>query len=402
MLSGVCFTFRNIFQQYLPFKVCIDCNATPRHIKRRLSALDAHPSLLARISEIEIEMIEPQFAKSQVLNFRTTSYISAFLRNTPRMPRLHTARFSAVRVEQEHLALLFHSSSLHALILVQCRLRKMAYLPPSRIRHLTVRLMDNWLHVEALLAHCGANLETLELFSRVGQLPMSAKLPHLPKLRKLQCMGKSGSTSYLDTLNSLAPQLEDLEVWGREPGSALVALPVGLNRVRIDQWLIENCNFGAHAFVRPQHLHIRYYNHGLVIPTIQRIFPNLTSLELDIHFYSRSLALLLARALPKVTRLQLNMSGAPRHNYDASRNTTETREGPLSSIYVNVAFLRVLKDRMELYKEWVTQTILRPTTGLGGPHLQEVEVVFSLFGTSTPVSWWYWKRVKEEWCFKQY
>ena len=324
------------------------------------------------------------------------------------MPRLQTVRFSTIRVEQEHLALLFQSNTLHTLILFQCSLRSIAYLPPSRIAHLTMALMDDWIYMEPLLGHCSASLETLDFVGQLRRSPRSTKLPHFPRLRKLKFVVTSGPTSHLDTLTSLAPQLEHLEVWGRGPVSGLSALPVGLQYISINQWLIEHGDFGAHPFVHFPHLHITYYNHvadddhrGLAIPIIQRLFPNLTSLEVDIHYYSRNFVLLLARALPKVTRLQLNMSGVPwslKYNYDTSRYITETLESPLASIHVNVTLLYGQKHRVELYKDWVTQTVF----SLGGPHLQEIEVAFSMLGTSIPVIWWCWKRVKEEWFFKQY
>ena len=389
----------------------INCNAKPRHIKRRLSALDAHPSLLGRVSEIEIEIKPELFVKSR-FNPRTTSRVSAFLRNTPRMPRLHTARFSGIRVEQEQLALLFQSNSLHTLILFQCSLQKTGYLPPSRIRHLTISLTGNWLHVEPLLAHCSANLETLTFVGELWRSPQSTKLQHFPRLRNLKFVASSGPMNHLDTLTSIAPQLEHLEVWGRVFVSGLSARPAGLNRVTINQWLMEHGDFGTHPSVSVSHLHLTNYDHvagndtrGLVVPIIQRIFPNLTSLEVDIHYCFYPCILLLARALPHVTRLQLNMSGIPRRlesNYDTSRYITEAPEGPLSSICVKVIPSPSQMKTMKLYKDWVIQPLLWPIDGIGGPHLQEVELVCSTPHTSTLAVWWCWKRVQEEWVFKQY
>ena len=327
------------------------------------------------------------------------------------MLRLHTARFSGVRVEQEQLALLFQSNSLHTLILSQCSLRKTGHLPPSRIRHLTTSLMANWLHVEPLLAHCSANLETLTFVGDLWRSPQSTKLQHFPRLRNLKFVASSGPTNHLDTLTSIAPQLGHLEVWGRGSVSGLDARPAGLNRVTMNQWLIENGNFGTHPSVCVSHLHITNYDHtagnehrglGLVVPIIQRIFPNLTSLEVDIYYNFHNCILLLTRALPNVTRLQLNMSGFPctlKCNYDTSQYTTKAPEGPLSSICVKVI---LLPNILTSYMYWVTQSILRPTDGIGGPHLQEVELVCSMPHTSTPAVWWCWNRVQEECVFKQY
>ena len=312
-------------------------------------------------------------------------------------------------MKQEHLALLFQSNSLHTLILFQCRLPRSAPLPPSSIRHLTVSLMSDWQRIESFLWHCSANLETLDFVGHLSQEPGSTRLPLFPKLRKLKFKEKPGIISHLDTLTSLAPQLEHLEVWGRTYVSGLSALPASLNRLSISQWTIEDSDFGTHPFVQLLHLHLTFYNHntgrGLVIPIIQNTFPNLTRLDVDIHDDSRNFVLLLARNLPNVTWLKLGIRWGPfslNNNYDTSPYTAETPGGPLASLHVNVMLLY----GMELYRNWVTHTVLGPTVGLGGPHLQEVEVVFLTPDTSAasaaPVALWCWKQVEKEWVFNQY
>ena len=260
--------------------------------------------------------------------------------------------------------------------------------------------MDDWLHVEPLLAHCSANLETLNFVGDLWRPPQSTNLQHFPRLQNLNFVTTSERMNYLDTLTSLAPQLGRLGVWGRGSLSGLDARPAALNRVTINQWLMEHGDFGTHPSVCVSHLHITNYDHvagndprGLVIPIIQRIFPNLTSLEVSIHYSFHPCILLLARALPNVTRLQLNMSGVPRRpgcKHDTSRYITEAREGPLSSICVKVIPLPGQMEIMKLYKDWVIQPILRPPNGIGGPHLQEVELVCSMSHTSTSAVWWCW------------
>jgi len=273
--------------------------------------------------------------------------VSAILQKASHMPRLHTARFSGVMMKQEHLVLLFQSNSLHTLILFHCHLPRSVRLPPSSIRYLTVSSMSDWQRIEPLLGHCSANLEALDFVGHLSQEPGSTRLPLLPKLRKLKFKEISGWTSHLDTLTSLAPQLEHLEVWGRNSVSGLSALPASLNRLSIDQWAIESRSFGTRPFVQVLHLHLTYYSHlpfgndhgGLAIPTIQSTFPNLTRLYVDTHYYFRNFALLLARALPNVTWLKLGISGAPlslNYDYDASLYTHETHGGPLASLHVNV------------------------------------------------------------------
>ena len=159
-------------------------------------------------------------------------------------------------------------------------------------------------------------------------------------------------------------------------------------------------------------MHLTYYNHvagddyrGLVIPIIQNTFPNLTRLDVDIHYYSRNFVLLLARNLPNVTWLRLGISGAHvslNYNYDTSPYTAETPGGPLASLHVNVT-LYGEKRGMELYKNWVIHTVLGPTVGLGGPYLQEVEVEFCTPDTSAArLALWCWKQVDKEWVFNQY
>ena len=128
-MSSVCFTLRHIFQPYLDIDVRINCDANPSRLKRKLAALDAN---LARISSIEVFTEIPLLSKSlsaipepRVLNPRTKYIISAFLRNAACMPRLHTATFSRIIMDQEHLELVFHSKSLHTLIFDHCSLRGM-------------------------------------------------------------------------------------------------------------------------------------------------------------------------------------------------------------------------------------------------------------------------------------
>jgi len=189
--------------------------------------------------------VRPQPIIPQFPELRTTFIVSAFLQKASHMPRLHTARFSGITMKQEHLALLFQSNSLHTLILFHCRLPRSVRLPPSSIRHLTVSLMGDWPRIESFLGHCSANLEALDFVGPLRQEPGSTRLPLFPKLRKLKFVVTSGLVSHLDTLTSLAPQLEHLEVWGRNSVSGLSALPVSLNRLSINQWAIEHGNFGT-------------------------------------------------------------------------------------------------------------------------------------------------------------
>ena len=144
---------------YLPFRVFINCKERPRRLRQRLSALAEYPSLLPRISEIEVEMtrlffVNPQSFKSAVLNLRTTLIISAFLRNVPHVRRLHTARFSKIKVEREHLMSLSRSNSLYRLILFRCGLPRSVRLPPLPIRYLNLSLGPDYKHMGLLLGHC--------------------------------------------------------------------------------------------------------------------------------------------------------------------------------------------------------------------------------------------------------
>ena len=386
MLSGVCVIFRNIFPPYLPTKVYIDGMARPRHIRQRLSAFAECPSLLRDISEIEVGTWLAKWKKPAippVLSFRAALSISAFLRNVPHMPRLHTACFFWMKVKQEHLALLFQSNNLHHLRLLQCDLPKSIRLPPSPIRYLTLSLKRDCKHMEPLLGHCSANLETLDFAGHLPQLSWSTTPPLFPKLRILRFGEAHGSISHLDTLISFAPQLEHVEVNGHDSLSRLSALPANLNHFSICRRMIDG-DIGTYPFVHLPHLHIKYYHHlarndhrGSVIPIIQRVFPNLTSLDLDIKWGSRNVALLLARHLPSVTRLKLNISRSGVYEFDISPYPPSFAEhgGPLASLYLNVEYPS--KYSMGTYKGWAISTVLRPNLGLGGPYLQEVEIVIA-------------------------
>jgi len=399
-VSRVCFTLRHIFQPYLDFDVRINCDVNLSRLKRKLAALDA---LFARISSIELFTAIPPLDKSplaipepRVLNLRTKYIISTFLRNAPCMPGLHTATFSRIIMDQEHLELLFHSKSLHTLIFDHCSLRGMAPHTPSSIRHLEMRLVED---MEPFLGHCSANLETLHFICRhAWQAP---GLQRFPKLRKLVF---ARSTSQLDTLTSLAPQLEYLEFLESDPVYGLPAIPASVNYFTTSQRMIRRGDFGTHPFLHIHHLHIKHASHGSITPIIQHVFPNLTSLELDITGSFRNFTLLLARALPNVTRLKLNIWDIyPRYDYyDTSQYIGETLGGRLSSLYVNVSSMICGKDCTRPYEDWILRTVFPPTVGLGGPHLQEVEVVFSRGSVSIPSVWWHWKRVEKEWFFKQY
>jgi len=236
--------------------------------------------------------------KSRILKFRSTLIISTFLRNVSHMPRLHTAIFSGIRVKQKHLALLFQSNSLRHLVLSRCSLPRSVRLPPSPAHHLTLSLGDSCKHVEPLLGYCSANLEALDFTGHLSQPPGSMRLPRFPKLRELKFDNTSGSKSDLDTLIFLAPQLEHLEIYGRQNFLASLALPAHLNRLTINQWAISGDNFGINYWVSRiddishrrwihlPHLHITHFNDHRrpIIRIMQRVFPNLTSLDLNIQW----------------------------------------------------------------------------------------------------------------------
>ena len=159
----------------------------------------------------------------------------------------------------------------------------------------------------------------------------------------------------------------------------------------------------THPFLHIHHLHIESASDGSITPIIQRVFPNITSLELDIPGYCRNFTLLLARALPNVTRLKLNIWDVyPRYDRDTSQHIAETFGGRLSSLYVNVNNMTCGKDCTKSYEDWILHTVFPPIVGLGGPRLREVDVVFSRGSDSIPSVRWYWKRVELEWFFEKY
>jgi len=398
-VSRVCFTLRYIFQSYSDLDVRINCDENLWCLKRTLAAPDAYPSLLARISSIalftEVLPLDGLWlttSKAQPLSFWTKYIISAFLRNAPCMPRLHTAIFSRIIVDKEHLELLFHSRSLHTLVLGFCGFRGMAPRTPSHIRHLEMRYMED---MNPFLGHCSPNLETL-LLTCPWQMPGSTRLPLFPKLRKL-VFGRP--MNQLNTLISLAPQLEYLELLGSgERHHWRLVIPASVNYLTIEGMP----NFGTGPFLHFHHLHLKHVSHRSITPFIQLVFPNLTSLELDISGSFRNFTLLLARALPNVTRLKLDIWGTyPRDDCDTS-DIVETPVGRLSSLYVNVSNTSRGKDYTKSYEDWILHTVFPPTVGLGGPHLREVDVVFSRGSNSIPSVWWYWKRVEKEWFFEKY
>ena len=347
----------------------------------------------------------------QVFKPRNERIVSAFLQDTSRMPRLHTARFLDINVEKGHLAPLFLSNTLHTLILSQCNFCTMDALPLAHIRHLTLASISRskWPHIVTLFGHCSANLKTLAL---VGELRQSyIKLPIFPKLQNLSLVMTYGSPGVVGTFIHVTPQLEHLELWACRDMFRLPDLPASLNLLTTSERTIELCSFGHHPLLHLTYLRIHVncwgadrHSRGRIIPIIQHIFPNITTLEMDICNYSLGFYLLVARTLPNVTRLQLNIKGDLYSLVydDTNMHFTETPEGPLSRLYVKVQVENVQKQTMKLLKEWVLHTVLQPTVGLGGPHLQEVDMVFSKSCTTAPVAWWCWKQVKEEWCFEQY
>ena len=303
------------------------------------------------------------------------------------MPRLHTARFSDIVMDKKHLELLFQSNSLHRLIFRACGIPHFGWLPPSRVRHLTLSLFDKCEDTEPLLGHCSANLEVLEFKNHPCPLQQSITLPPFPNLQRLKIIDELSRGTRLDTLVSLAPRLKVFEVYGRSEITGLSALPGGLNRLTINLRMIWDGCFGTRPFVHLSHLHLTYSRAefkddctGPIIPIIKGIFPNLTTLKLDINWEFRDNALLLARHLPKVTRLELTLDRCPgiqAHDFDISPYLSDLAEprGPLTSLFVDTSrpFVCRIIDR---YQRWVTGTVLGTDPGLGGPYLNEVEVAF--------------------------
>ena len=349
----------------------------------------------------------------QLFKTRNERIVSAFLQDTSRMPRLHTARFFNIKVDQGHLAPLFLSNTLHTLILSQCDLCTMDGLPLPRIRHLTLTLisMSKWPQIVSLFGLCSTNLETLALVSELRLVPGYTKLPIFPKLQNLSFVMRYGPSHFVGTFISLAPQLEHLEIRASRDISRVPNLPASLNLLTTSEGTIQHRLFGPHPLLHLSYLRIDFngwwadrYSRGRIMPIIQQTFPNITSLEMDIHNCSLGFFLLVARTLPNVTRLQLNITGdlySLRYD-DINMHFHEMPEGPLSRLHVKVQMENVQKQSMKLLKEWVLHTVLQPTVGLGGPHLQEVDMVISKSCSITPAAWWCWKQLKDEWCFKQY
>lgn len=98
---------------------------------------------------------------------------------------------------------------------------------------------------------------------------------------------------------------------------------------------------------------------------IQCIFPNLTSLDVGIHYIYRNIVLLLAHTLPNVTRLKLSILRFPLsilYSDGATPYIAEPAQGPLASLYVHV--LGSLNRDMERYKIWALY--LNPLLVSGG------------------------------------
>ena len=315
------------------------------------------------------------------------------------MPRLHTARFSDIEMVQKHLVLLFRSNSLRHLNLYRCGFRHLSWLPPSRIRHLLFVECEN---TEPLLGYCGANVEVLEITNHKCPMQQSTTLPPFPNLRKLKIIDKYSHVTHLNTFVSLAPQLKALEVYGRREITGLSALPGGLNRLTINRRRIWDGCFGTRPFIHLSHLHLTYSRDevmddrtGPVLLIIKDIFPNLTTLKLDINWEFCGTALFFARHLPKVTRLELTLQHFPglrRRDFYIGPYLSGLAEprGPLTSLFVDTSRLSPYvypNPNMRSCQSWV-RTVLGTHSGLGGPYLQEVEVAF--FRCSDSRRWETW------------
>ena len=340
-----------------------------------------------------------QFESVHKILYLFSPTLFTLVKAIPAMRQLHTVHLWRISLARTYLCCILSSPYLTHLILDDVRMPNISKLPPppQNLHKLSIRAMYSWEAIEPLIAQLATSLEYLELKWCRFLHPPRVPLPSFPCLRELyhhqMPTGNRCNEALLSELFHLVPQVTHLHLYGCVLYRQITAFPKNLQHLAIDELMITEPNFGPITCSQLISLSLRWYGvSGLkylltISSFIRDHFPRITCLHLDSPWPPPT-ALALARSQHHVQTLKLSLNttrGLDREGTDFSfppGSPSDIHRGCTLPAALQFLILEVVQTDYKLERsvptctQWINDNVLPPVTGLGGPNLKNIDVLF--------------------------
>jgi len=257
--------------------------------------------------------------------------------------------------------------------------------------------MHSWEAIEPLIARLATSLEYLELKWCIFWPLRRVILPSFPCLRELchyqMLTHDHGNETLLNELFHLVPRVTHLHLYDCVYYRHLTAFPKSLQHLSIDEMMLTEQTFGQITCPQLMSLSLRYYRvwglnyHFTLSSFIRDHFPRITYLHLDRPRILPT-ALALARSQHHVQTLKVSLKstrGLDREGTDFNFPPgipSDILRGCILPAALQSLILEVVQTDYELersvptFTQWIDDNVLPPVTGLGGPDLKNIDILF--------------------------
>jgi len=400
-LAGVCVTLWRIFRPLVEYKVTIELDGSLSDAVQKALAITRTSTILDSVVTVNIgkRTIWWKFRPVHKILYLFSPTLFTLVKAIPAMRQLHTVHLWGIFLARTYLCCILSSPYLTHLILDAVRMPNISKLPPApqNLRILTICSVYSWEAIEPLIARLATSLEYLELKWCIFRSLRRFPLPSFPCLRELRHHQRPtlnhGNEDLLNELFHLVPQVTHLHLDGWVYYRHITAFPKSLQHLSIEEMMLREQRFGPITCPQLMSLSLQCYrvwglNYHLTLSSfIRNHFPRITCLHLD-RPWTLPTALALARSQHHVQTLKVSLKytcGLDREGTDFNFPPgipSDILRGCILPAALQSLILEVVQTNYELeqsvptFTQWIDDNVLPPVTGLGGPDLKNIDVLF--------------------------
>jgi len=377
------------------------CNMLHTYAPQKTLAIAQTPAVLDSVVEVRIGKRKSTSSRwVSDIKFHPYSVVLTLVKVIPAMPQLHTVHLDHVILPRVYLYTILSSPHLVHLSLDTVQMPKMSKFPPPKLRKLTLTAMTSWDAIKPLISHLSTSLEHLEVrWCDIWDLH-NRQLPPIPCLRELRHLHITDRWNLADGSGffHLGPHISHLHLSGNVYQPWVVPFPKSLRHLFVDERVLTATVFGTNPLPWLTSLSIRcdreregVTDRLTLLSFVCVRFPRITSLHLTIPWHLRHFALVMARSQPNVQALNLvidTLSGldsderGERFIHDQIEVPNNYLHEAVLPAAIHSLSLEVVQTSYKLERSiacctrWIDDNIIHCVTGLGGPYLKSIDVVF--------------------------
>ena len=375
------------------------CDIPHIYALRRILAIAQTSAILDSVVEVNIGSTFSGSRRVSDIPFLLYPAVLMLVKTIPAMQQLQTVHLHHVILPREYLYTILSSPHLIHLILDTIQMPKMSKFPPPKLRKLTLTAIPSWDAVEALISQLSASLEYLEIQWCEFRDLRNLQLHPFPCLRELH-YHEHYEHIFADGRGffRLGPHISHLYLSGNFYHTQVAPFPGSLRHLSVEEGVLTEKVFGTDPCPWLISLSIecvrewRGFNNRLpLLSFVCDRFPSITSLHLNMSWQLRNFAMVLARSLHNVQALTLVIDTNCDLTYEDSVSIRFGHPVEIPTEYLRRAVLPAAMQSLSLEVvqissnlersvvccvQWVEDHILHCVTGLGGPHLKSIDVVF--------------------------